>query len=191
MKTHPRWHLKQLQLRTTALASLTLTLNVLAGCTTTVPLNYSPSSVLSASGAVTVSDFDYLPASNGKVQPNQIKNTAMGSLLFDQNISVFFRDPVFKELRFVGVKVDNKDRMLTGEIRDLLIDDLGYSVDWTLRVLYRVKATQTNQTLYESEKLTQRNTAKFVNTFGAMNEVIKLNIDEIIKDPAFIKAIND
>lgn len=162
----------------------------LAGCTTILPLNYSPSSVLSASGAVTVSEFTYAPAVNGKVQPNQIKNTAMGNLFFDQNINVFFRDAAFKELRFVGVKVDSKHRTLTGEIKDFVIDDLGYSVDWTLRVMYRVQATQGNQTLYESEKLTQRNTAKLVNAFGAMNEVIKLNIDEIIKDPAFIKAIN-
>ena len=171
---------------------LALSLLFLTGCTTVLPLNYSPSSVLSASGSVAVADFQYIPALNGRVKPNQIRNTApLATLVFDQDIHVFFRDAVFKELRFVGVKMDNKARTLTGEVRDFLIDDLGYSVDWTVKVLYRVKATQTNQTLYESEAVTQRRTAKFANPFGAMNEVIKLNIDEIIKDPAFLKAINN
>lgn len=87
--------------------------------------------------------------------------------------------------------MDSKSRTLTGEVGDFLIDDLGYSIDWTIKVLYRVKATQTNQSLYESKAVTQRNTNKFANPFGAMNEVIKLSIDEIIKDPAFLKAIND
>ena len=173
------------QLRFTSMVALGLL--TLAGCTTLVPLNYSPSSVLSASGSLSVAEFQYLPALNGKVQMNQIRNTAISTPEFDQEIHVFFRDAVFKELRFVGIKLDNKARILTGEIRDFLIDDLGYNIDWSLKVLYRVKAS--DKILYESESVTKRRTAKFVNSFGARNEVIKLNIDELIK--VFIKAIND
>lgn len=87
-----------------------------SGCATTIPLNYSPSSVLTASGSVAVTDFRYLPAINGTVAPNVIRNTALGTAEFDQDIAVFFRDAVFKELRFVGIKVDSKDRILGGEI---------------------------------------------------------------------------
>jgi uncharacterized lipoprotein len=39
-------------------------------------------------------------------------------------------------------------------------------------------------------KSTQRKTAKFANAFGAMNETIKLNVEDVLKDPAFTKAIN-
>lgn len=171
-----------------AAAASVVALSALSGCSTPAPLNYSPSSVLTASGATTVSNFIYTPAVTGKVQPNQIQNTALGSVIVDQNIDSFFRDAVFKELRFVGVKTESTTAVLTGNIKTFLIDDLGYSVDWTLVVEYTVKNAK-GEKLYTAEKSTRRNTAKFVNVFGALNETVKLNIEEIIKDPAFLKAI--
>ena len=39
----------------------------------------------------------------GKVKMNQIKNTALGSLMFEQTIDNVFRKAVFSELRLVGV----------------------------------------------------------------------------------------
>ncbi len=140
--------------------------------------------------SLSVSGFKYLPALNGQVEPNQIRNTALGILQFDQNIDVFFRDAVFKEFRFVGLKLDRKDRVLTGEIEDFLIDDLGYSIDWTLIVHYVIKSTQSGEILFDSKKTIKRNTAKFVNVFGALNETIKLNVEELLKDKAFTKAVN-
>lgn len=69
-------------------------------------------------------------------------------------------------------------------------EGLGYGIDWTLKVRYRVMEEGSKQALYQSEKVTQRNTAKFVNDFGALNETIKLNVEELVKDAAFIKTIN-
>jgi uncharacterized lipoprotein len=160
---------------------------VLSGCATTLPVNYSPSSTMTASGAVAVVPFTYLPATTGKVEPNQIRNTALGSAMFDQNIDVLIRDAVFKELRFVGIGVNNQETKLSGEIQEFLIDDFGYSVDWTLRVKYIV--TDSSGTTYESVKETKRNTNKFVNVFGSLNETIKLNVEDLLKDPAFINSI--
>ena len=172
-------------------SSIGLLLLILGGCATApIPLNYAPSSTLTASGAVSVSDFKYLPAENGKVAANQIKNTAIGNAYFDQPIAKFYRDAVFKELRFVGVKMDDKNRVLSGDIDEFLIDDLGFHVDWTLQVHYVVTNTQTNKIIYDSVKTTKRETAKFVGTEAALNETVRLNIDDLIKDPGFIKAIN-
>lgn len=166
----------------TALVVLTLT-----GCVSTLPVNYAPSSTLSASGSVAVVPFTYAPAKSGKVEANQIRNTAMGNIHFEQNVDIIFRDAVFKELRFVGVKVDDPNRKLSGEIQEFLIDDLGYHVDWTLTVKYHVSAA--DGTAYEATKTIKRKTAKFANVFGALNETIKMNIEELIKDPAFVAAI--
>jgi uncharacterized lipoprotein len=170
-----------------ALAGLSI---ALSGCVmnNTVPINYAPSSVLSASGSVTVTDFSYLPAQTGKVQPNQVRNTALGSILFDQNVSTIFRDAVFKELRFVGVNMNSVNRKLSGEIQEFLIDDLGFSVTCTLRVKYQV--TDKGGVVYEQVKATQRTTGKFGNPFGAINETIKLNIEELIKDKDFLAVLN-
>jgi uncharacterized lipoprotein len=64
------------------------------------------------------------------------------------------------------------------------------SVDWTLRVHYLVNNLQTSDTVYASTKTTQRKASKLVNIFSALNEMIRLNIEELLKDEAFIKAIN-
>lgn len=174
----------------TTTSILGLALLLLSGCATPkLPLNYAPSSASSAAGTVAVSTFKYLPAEAGKVQACQIKNTALGNLMFEQDINVFFRDAVFKELRFVGVKVDSKNRVLGGEIQDFVIDDLGGNVDWTLKVRYVVKNSENGDTLYDAPQTTQRRTAKFANVFGALNETIKLNVEALLKDDAFLKAI--
>lgn len=138
-----------------------------------------------------MADFKYLPAqaADSKIKPNQIRNTALGNVLFDQPIEKIFKEALFKELRFVGVKLDNPDRQLGGEVEEFLIDDLGYSVDWTLRVKYVLKDKATGRVLYESVKSTQRKTNKFVNQFASLNETIKLNIEELMQDKALTEAI--
>lgn len=180
------------------LASAALTLGLITvGCSgpQTIPVNYAPSSVMTASGTVSVTDFTYRPAEvapPGKtvVASNQIRNTAMGNIMIDRDVKVFVRDAVFSELRLVGIKTIENDRVLKGEIEEFLIDDLGYNVDWTLRIKYTIVDSAAKKELYSSVKNIQRRTAKFANVFGALNETIKMNAEELLKDPLFIKAIN-
>ncbi len=170
-------------------ALIALTAIAISGCgTNKLPLNYAPTSVLTASGETKVDPFEYAPARGGKIKSNQIRNTAMGNVYFEQDIGVLFKDAVFKELRFVGVKVGVGTATLSGEIEEFLIDDLGYSVDWTLRVNYQVKDAS-GTVVYQAVKNIERNTNKFANIFGALNETIKLSIEELIKDPKFLKTI--
>jgi hypothetical protein len=176
---------------------LVATLAALTGCAgAPVPVNYAPSSVMTASGSVAVSDFSYLPAEAKPaspeavaVAPNQIRNTAMGTILIDKEVRVFVRDAVFSELRFVGVKLNDEKRVLKGTIEEFLADDLGYNVDWTLRVKYTVTDKASGQGLYAGTKNIQRRTSKFSNAFGALNETVKLNVEELLKDPGFLEAI--
>ncbi len=84
--------------------------------------------------------------------------------------------------------MQNDTRKLTGVIEEFLIDDLGYSVDWTVRVKFVV--TEDGQVTYDSTKEIIRKTSKFANPFGALNETIKLSIEELVKDATFLEAIN-
>lgn len=173
--------------KTLALLSVLAILS-LSGCgTATVPMNYAPSSVMTVKGSVAVAPFTYLPASTGEVKPNQIRNTAIGNIYFEQNIDTIIRDSVFKEFRFVGIKVEDQDRKISGEIQEFLIDDLGYSIDWILRIKYVV--TDSTGVTYEATKEIKRNTNKFANVFGALNETIKLNVEDLLNDPKFIQSI--
>jgi uncharacterized lipoprotein len=166
----------------------------LVGCANApIPVNYAPSSVKTATGALQVGDFKYLPAEAGSAKPipaNLIKNTAMGEIKIDRDVKAFVRDAVFAELRFVGVKTNDPAKVLTGDIEEFLVDDLGYSIDWTLRIKYTLTDTASKAVMYQSVKNTQRNTAKFANPFGALNETIKINAESLLDDSAFVKAIN-
>lgn len=161
-----------------------------AGCAATpIPVEYSATSSMSATGSVVVGDFKYEPAIMGQVATNQLKNTAVGSIKLDKNIDAFVRDGIFKELRNVGIKVDGKNRVLAGDIKQFLVDDLGYSVDWTVDVRYTVK-DESGTILYDSDKLVKSHTAKFANVFVAINQQIKASAEQLISDPDFIKVIN-
>lgn len=166
---------------------------LLAGCAAPpIPTNYAPSSVKSANGSLSVSDFKYLPSepsSERNVPADVIRNTAIGTIKIDKDVNKYVRDAVFSELRFVGIKTNDKNHVLTGEIQEFLIDDLGYSVDWTLRIKYILTDASSKAVVYDSVKETKRKTAKFANTFGAMNETVKLNVEELLNDSRFLGAI--
>lgn len=141
---------------------------------------------------MSVADFSYVPATpSGKkpVAPNQIRNTAMGDIKIDRDVSKFVRDAVFSEFRFVGIKINDPNRILTGEIEEFLIDDLGYSIDWTLQIKYVLTDPRSQKPIYIGSKTTKRNTAKFVNVFGALNETVKINVEQLLDDTEFSNSI--
>lgn len=172
---------------------ITLLMLAISGCATQpMPVNYAPSSVKSVAGALSVSDFSYSPSKSNTPKPvasNQIRNTAMGNVKIDRDVSKFIRDAVFAELRFVGVETNDPSKILSGDVEEFLIDDLGYSIDWTLRIKYTLTDTASNKVIFTSTKNTQRKTAKFANDFGALNETIKTNVEQLIDDVDFIKAV--
>ena len=174
-------------------ATIIATAFSVAGCTPpSFPVNYAPSSTLTASGTVEVADFEYVPATKHEVDPNQLKNTALGSIKVDQNVSELYRNAVFTELRFVGIKVTGGNKKLSGKINEFLVDDLGGSVDWTLDVDYVVTDATTGTAVYRSEKGTKKtHQMKSAGAFPvSLNQVIRENIEALIQDPDFIKAIN-
>ena len=162
----------------------------LSGCSSApITLNYAPSSTMSVEGSVNVGDFKYLPGEiNPEVKPNQIRNTAIGNIVFEKNVDEYFEKAVFTESRFVGISVGKSENELSGEIQEFLIDDLGYSIDWTLKVNYRVNSKGHN-TCYEKTHRIKKNTAKFANVFGTLNEIMKLNIEQTFSDQAFLDCI--
>lgn len=175
-------HIKKL-----ALVSFVATL---AGCSgQPLTVTYTPSSTLTAEGSMDVGSFSYRPSEiNPDIRPNQIRNTAIGSILFDDSIANYFERAVFTEARFTGIKVGKSDTKLTGEIKEFLADDLGYSVDWTLDVEY-VVTHKDGAVCYSRSHDVRKTTNKFVNIIGSLNEVMRLNIERVISDKNFIDCI--
>ena len=155
-----------------------------AGCAAPpITLNYAPTSTMTVEGEMNVGDFRYIPGEGETIKPNQIKNTAMGSILFEKNIDQYIETAVLTESRFVGIKLQDSATQVTGEINEFLIDDLGFSVDWTLDIRYLIDGC------YDKTHKIEKTTGKFVNVFGSLNEVIKLNIEMLFEDPQFKTCI--
>ncbi|ACS79570.1 hypothetical protein [Maridesulfovibrio salexigens] len=166
-------------------------LSSLVGCSSKpIVLDYSPSSTMTVDGNFKVGDFSYLPAENDHaIKPNQIKNTALGSILFEKNIDKYFEDALFTEARFVGVDMKKNENVVSGEIKEFLIDDIGFSVDWRLDVNYVVQKQDGLGQCYNKSHLVTKSTSKFANAFGTIREIIKLNIEQLFADPEFVKCI--
>ena len=147
-------------------------------------INYAPSSLKTVKGSMNVGDFNYLPAEKNIVKANQIKNTAMGSIYFEKNINTYIENAIFAESRFVGINIDeNSNKTIHGDINEFIIDDLGYNIDWTLDITYKI------DNCYNKSQQIKKKTPKLSNVFGSLNEVIKLNIEKIFEDPKFKECI--
>jgi uncharacterized lipoprotein len=140
---------------------------------------------LSVEGQVTVGDFKYLPGQlNDNVQPNQIRNTALGSVIFEKIIDEYIETALFLESRFVGITLNDQAQSIRGEINEFLIDDLGFSIDWTLDIRYVLDGC------YDEAHVLNKKTDKFGDFFGNLNQVIKLNIEMLLDDAAFQTCIS-
>ena len=132
-------------------------------------------------------------ATSSHILPNQARNTAVGSVLFERNVADIIRDASFTELRAIGVTVSGPtiSRELTGEVQNLMVDELGMNIDWTLRVMYTVAEKSNGDVVYSSIKEIKRTTPKFLNVLGALNDLIRLNIEALATDPQFLAAIQN
>lgn len=86
-------------------------------------------------GPVRVDPFRYQPHHDekGKLEANQIENTAIGSIYITQDVSGFVRDAVKMELHFMGYDYSESSfRAIRGNVKRFVADDLGYSIDWRL-----------------------------------------------------------
>jgi hypothetical protein len=112
---------------------------LLAGCAGTIPVNYSPQNFARYEGRADVGPFGYAPADTGKVKPNQIQSTAMGTILLTANIADLVQRATALELEKTGIRLgDSNPLMVSGEVLEFKADDLGYSVDWTYAVRYKI-----------------------------------------------------
>ena len=166
-----------------------------SGCSTTpIALDYVPASTLKVAGSLSVGHFRYLPVeTHTDLQANQVRNTAIGAIVLDQDVNRYFETALTNEAAFVGITIDRASPVVSGEIMEFLIDDLGFSVDWTFNVHYTVSknnASKGNQPpCYEKTVDIKKTASKYSQPFTAFNEVIKLNIEKLFADTLFVSCI--
>ncbi|MBK0401206.1 hypothetical protein H0I76_18560 [Limibaculum sp. M0105] len=110
-------------------------------------------------------DFDYAPARTGGLSPNQLQNTAAGSIYIGEDVASYVRRATALEMQKAGVDIaEGNGRMIEGEVLELMADDLGYSVDWSYAITYRVVDASTKREMFsKTYRPEPRKTGKFGN----------------------------
>lgn len=125
---------------------------LVAGCAGTLPTNsYVPQNIVRTSGSIDMGTFIYTPYVTGAVKkPNQIQNRAMGSLYISTDVADFVKRGTALELEKSGVAL-NPDApiKLDGDILEFQADDLGYSIDWTYKIAYKIIQKSDSKILFE------------------------------------------
>lgn len=161
-----------------------------AGCSTVVvPTVYTPGSTMTVAGEESVGLFTYAPADAGKLKTNQIQNRAMGDLMFDKSVNVFFEDAVFAESRRVGIDVTTEGPLLHGVINAFVADDLGSTVRWSLDVTYIVDNRSGATPCYRDTKRTAAISGKDGDAYSGMTGLMRSNIESLFSDRAFVACI--
>lgn len=171
---------------------LAVAIALLSGCSL-FHFHRSPHPAAHVTGNVSVapvSDFVYLPAVKGHVSENRIANTAVSGIVMKSNINAAVHQAVLRDLNGVGVHTGSEKRVLSATIVTFVVDDIHAPAIWTLKMRYVVTDVPSQQVIYESTRTVEREAAKFTNTTLALDDIVKLSINELVADSAFIKAIN-
>lgn len=103
---------------------------LLASCSATLPIAYTPSNLISGTGTVSVSRFSYTAARKGQIAPNQPEKnpSGIGDIYLSEEIETLFTDAVRKELRFSGYRLaDSVPTSISGTIDRFYYDWVGFT----------------------------------------------------------------
>ncbi|HAM51422.1 MAG TPA: hypothetical protein DCP92_12305 [Nitrospiraceae bacterium] len=170
------------------IAILSFCLTTLIACATSKPytMTYSTQSLPRGKSDLNAETFKYLPADN-KILPNQIENTAMGSILLDTDVSEYVKHAFQLELERSGYFSLTPKITFDCDIMRLKCDDFGYSVDWYLDITcYFIDNTTKTEVANESANITKKHLQKFgglENFQRTLNSVIFEAYDKIISSP--------
>lgn len=178
---------------------ITLTL-MASGCAGTIPTDtYIPQNYVryENQNEVDMGVFTYIPLTNTKLKlkPNQVQNTALGSIYISTDVAGLVKRATALELEKSGFLLkDSSNITIAGDILELKADDLGYSVHWTYKIRYKIQNKETNKLLFSREyHPPMKKTGKFglPSDFApVIYEVILDGYDMFVRDSE-VKALFD
>lgn len=159
----------------------------ISGCSGTIPVNYSARNFVRYEGRTDIGHFAYAPADAGKVAPNQIQNTALSRIFVAANIADLVQRATALELEKTGFKIgDNNPLVISGEILEFKAADLGYSVDWSYSIRYKINrksdSTELHNKIYVSEPKKSGKFGVAADLTPSINEMILSGYDKFIRD---------
>jgi uncharacterized lipoprotein YajG len=121
---------------------IVLAVLLLSACSTTLPLNYIPSSSVRGDASVSTSSFRYIPSENREVAANQFQKnpSSIGQIYTGTDIAIFVHSALKKELAYSGFKLDGPDPfVISGDVTRFYYDWLGFTeVDFEVKIDFKV-----------------------------------------------------
>ncbi|MEP9327219.1 hypothetical protein PPMP20_29400 [Paraburkholderia phymatum] len=131
-----------------------------------------------------------MPALDGHITANRIANTATTSIVTKKGVNAAVRDAVVSAWRKSGIAVTTHDKLvLSGRIEVLSVDDARSPAAWSMTVCYVVTNESTNETVYVKRNTVHLYRQKFTNPAFAIDDVVKLSVDTLVRDPSFHRAL--
>lgn len=166
----------------------------LSGCAATpkIALEYRPKTIMELKGTVAVGNFGYFPKEG--VSPMQIPNTALGGgIMLTEPIGDFFANAVRQEFRQAGISLKESGCKLEGEVNEILIDDLGFTVDYNSDVRYILydkngKVLMDNRYQVKLDKMTKFVVVEVL--FQNINKMLSDNIKQLMQDETFAMSLS-
>jgi hypothetical protein len=158
------------------------------GCAGTIPATYVPQNFARYHGRADIGPFTYEPADKGIVKPNQIQNTALGQIYIATNIAEFVQRATALELEKTGFNISDQNPLqISGEVIEFKADDLGYSVDWTYSIRYKITRKKDSAVLlnkiYVAEPIKTGKFSRAASDYGpSVNEMVLSGYDKFIRD---------
>jgi hypothetical protein len=135
-------------------------------------------------------EFAYVPAREGHITHDRITNTATTSILLKKGVEAAVRDAVVAAWRKSGITVTTHDKLvLSARIDTLSVDDARSTATWSMTICYFVTNASTKETVYVKSNTVHLYRQKFTNPLFALDDVVKLSIDTIVRDPSFHLAL--
>ena len=163
-----------------------LFLFVFSGCAVTLPADYTAKGFQKLPGvSATMGQFSYAPYKSGRVRGNQIRNTAMGRIFIGEDVDKYVRRATALELANAGVVLEEHSNRIEADVNELVMDDLGFSVDYEYEVTYRILSQEGQELFARTYSAEPRATGKFGSASDyvpILNAVIRDCIEQFLGD---------
>jgi len=134
----------------------------LSACSTTLPVNYVASTSSRGDAEVTVNDFSYVPANEGKVQINQFQKnpSAIGQIYVSPDVPALIKSALKKELAYSGYRIEETSKILiSGDIDKFYYDWVGFTeVDFEVGITFHIK--DNDQLIFDLKTLSHQKAPK-------------------------------
>ncbi len=159
---------------------------LVCGCTAeTIPVKYEPQNVVRYQGQADVGKFTYVATRDG-IASNQLENTEPASVYIGADVAELVRRATALELEKTGVALTERSPVhVSGDVLRFLADDLGFNVDWTYCVRYRVARKSDSREVFDAVYVVAKRSGKSrlaADLTPSVNELILSAYDQFIRD---------